>query len=86
MAMNDKAQTIGSAAFPLMMADAGARVRVVSLRGGASLDKRMMEMGIHVGAELLLQQREGGQIVVKRNETRFALGGGIAQRIFVQPV
>ena len=36
--------------FPLMMADEGARVRVVALRGGGGLDRRMTEMGLNVGA------------------------------------
>lgn len=71
------------ASFPLMMADEGARVRVVALRGGASLDKRMTEMGLNVGAELVVRQRQGGGVVVMRGETRFALGGGMAHKIMV---
>jgi ferrous iron transport protein A len=75
-----------SAAFPLMMASAGARVRVVALRGGAGLDKRMTEMGINIGAELVVRQHQGGGVVVMRGETRFALGGGMAHKIMVAPV
>ncbi len=71
------------AAFPLMMAGAGARVRVVALRGGAGLDKRMTEMGLNVGAELVVRQHQGGGVVVMRGETRFALGGGMAHKIMV---
>lgn len=74
------------AAFPLMMAGAGARVRVVALRGGAGLDKRMTEMGLNVGAELVVRQHQGGGVVVMRGETRFALGGGMAHKIMVAPV
>jgi len=68
-----------------MMADEGARVRVVALQGGAGLDKRMTEMGLNVGAELVVRQRQGGGVVVMRGETRFALGGGMAHRIMVAP-
>jgi ferrous iron transport protein A len=75
-----------SAAFPLMMASAGARVRVVALRGGAGLDKRMTEMGLNIGAELVVRQHQGGGVVVMRGETRFALGGGMAHKIMVAPV
>jgi ferrous iron transport protein A len=75
-----------SAAFPLMMANEGARVRVVALRGGAGLDKRMTEMGLNVGAELVVRHRQGGGVVVMRGETRFALGGGMAHKIMVAPV
>ena len=69
----------------LMMADEGARVRVVALNGGAGLDRRMTEMGLNVGAELVVRQRQGGGLVVMRGETRFALGGGMAHKIMVTP-
>jgi len=72
--------------FPLMMADEGARVRVVALRGGAGLDRRMTEMGLNVGAELVVRQRQGGGVVVARGETRFALGGGMAHKIMVSTI
>ena len=71
--------------FPLMMADEGARIRVVALNGGAGLDRRMTEMGLNVGAELVVRQRQGGGLVVMRGETRFALGGGMAHKIMVTP-
>ena len=71
--------------FPLMMADEGARVRLVALNGGAGLDRRMTEMGLNVGAELVVRQRQGGGLVVMRGETRFALGGGMAHKIMVTP-
>lgn len=72
--------------FPLMMADEGAQVRVVALLGGTGLDRRMTEMGLNVGAELVIRQRQGGGLVVTRGETRFALGGGMAHKIMVAPV
>ncbi|MDP2195967.1 MAG: FeoA family protein [Rhodocyclaceae bacterium] len=71
--------------FPLMMADEGARVRVIALMGGAVLGKRMTEMGLNVGAELVVRQRQGGGLIVMRGETRFALGGGMAHKIMVTP-
>ena len=70
--------------IPLMLTDVGQRVRVVALRGGMQLDRRMTEMGINIGAELIVHQREGGGVVVKRGETRFALGGGMAHKIMVE--
>lgn len=76
---------MSAAAFPLMMADVGARLRIVALKGGAGLDRRMTEMGLNIGAELVMRQREGGGVVVMRGETRFALGGGMAHKIMVAP-
>jgi ferrous iron transport protein A len=72
-----------SASFPLMMAREGVRVRVVALRGGADLDKRMTDMGLNIGAELEVRHHQGGGVVVMRGETRFALGGGMAHKIMV---
>jgi ferrous iron transport protein A len=68
-----------------MMADEGARVRVVGLAGGNGLERRMTEMGLNVGAELVVRQRQGGGLVVMRGATRFALGGGMAHKIMVAP-
>ena len=76
---------MNASCFPLMMADEGVRVRVVALKGGAGLDRRMTEMGLNVGAELVVRQRQGGGMVVMRGETRFALGGGMAHKIMVAP-
>ncbi len=73
-----------AAPFPLSMADEGTHVRVVALRGGAGLDKRMTEMGLNVGSELTVRQRQGGGVVVSRGETRFALGGGMAHKVMVE--
>ena len=72
-----------SSSFPLSMADEGRHVLVVALRGGSGLDRRMTEMGLNVGAKLVVRQREGGGVVVMRGETRFALGGGMAHKIMV---
>jgi ferrous iron transport protein A len=71
---------------PLMMSNEGDRVRVVALRGGAGLDKRMTQMGLNVGAELTVVLRQGGGLVVQRGESRFALGGGMAHKVIVAPL
>ncbi|MCB8746462.1 ferrous iron transport protein A [Rhodoferax sp. U2-2l] len=73
-------------AFPLSMADLGAQVRIVALRGGAGLDRRMTEMGLNIGAQVRVLQQQGGGLVVMRGESRFALGGGMAHRVMVTPV
>ncbi|MDM7456254.1 MAG: FeoA family protein [Tepidimonas sp.] len=68
------------------MASEGERVRVVALRGGAGLDMRMTDMGLNVGAELVVRQHQGSGVVVMRGETRLALGGGMAHKLMVVPV
>jgi len=72
--------------FPLTMANTGARVRIVALRGGVGLDKRMTEMGLNVGSELTVRQRQGSGVVISRGEMRLALSGGMAQKVMVEQV
>lgn len=77
---------VSTEAYPLMMADPGMRVRIVALRGGSGLDRRLTEMGLNIGAEVEVRQRQGGGLIVMRGETRFAIGGGMAHKIMVTPV
>lgn len=75
-----------SSTFPLAMASEHVPVRVVALAGSAGLNKRMTELGMNVGAELVVRQRQGAGLVIARGETRFALGGGMAHKIIVMPI
>lgn len=75
-----------SNAFPLAMASEGEPVRVVSILGGSSMALRVAELGLNVGSELVVRQRQGSGLVVGRGETRFALGGGMAHKILVARV
>ena len=65
------------------MAEEGERVRVFMLRGGHGLEMRLISLGLSVGSELTVSQRQGGNLVVIRGETRLALGAGLAQKIMV---
>lgn len=78
-----ESSTHDTAAFPLAMATEGERVRIFLLRGGKGLDMRLTSLGLNVGSELLVSQRQGGNLVVIRGETRIALGAGMAQKIMV---
>ncbi|MGD2118098.1 MAG: FeoA family protein [Chromatiales bacterium] len=71
------------AAFPLAMAQEGDRVSVLMLHGGKGMEMRLTTLGLHVGSELTVMQRQGGNLVVISGETRFALGAGMAQKIMV---
>lgn len=70
-------------AFPLAMAQEGERVRVFLLRGGKGLEMRLTSLGLNVGGELTVSQRQGNNLVVIRGETRLALGAGMAHKIMV---
>lgn len=79
--------TSASSGFPLPMASEDASVRIVAVQGGPSLARRLLEMGLNVGSEIQVRQRQGaGGLVISRGETRFALGLGMASKIMVCPV
>ncbi|MEN8261560.1 MAG: FeoA domain-containing protein [Pseudomonadota bacterium] len=69
--------------YPLSMAGEGERVKIVMLKGGKGLDKRLTSLGLNVDSELLVLQRQGASLVLARSEARFALGAGMAQKIMV---
>lgn len=71
------------APFPLAMAAEGDEVEIFLLRGGKGLEMRLTSLGLNVGSELRVSQRQGGSLVVIRGETRLALGAGMAQKIMV---
>jgi ferrous iron transport protein A len=73
-----------SASFGIGLAARGARVRVAGLTGEhPALAKRLEGMGIHLGSELEIIQREAGALIVRVGNTRVALGSGMAHKILV---
>ena len=70
--------------FPLSIAKAGERVRIVKVWTGSSMQKRLLSMGLHVGDVITVEQVQGrGPIVISRCGQKYGLGGGMAQKIFV---
>lgn len=73
--------------FPLMLAAVGERVRVVACNGGEAMVKRLAAMGLGLGSELQLVQREGAAgAVVMQGASRMAIGLGLLHRIRVEKV
>ena len=68
------------------MVGEGARVRIHALRAGRTLALRLTELGLNVGCEIRVVQRQGGGLLVARGEGRIAVGGGMAAKILVVPV
>lgn len=70
--------------YPLAMAADGDVVRIVGLRAGKGLDRRLTALGLNMDSVLrVLHRRPGGALVVARGETRLALGAGMSQKIMV---
>lgn len=71
--------------FPLSMASEGVPVRIHALQGGKGFSLRLTELGLNIGAQIAIVQRQGGGVLIARGETRIALGGGVAAKILVIP-
>lgn len=72
--------------FPLSMAHCDQCVRLVGIEGGRTLRKRLCEMGLNPGCELRVVHASGGGplILAVKEDTRLALGRGMAHRILVE--
>jgi len=71
--------------FPLSMAGECERVQISLLMGGPGLEARLISLGLNLGCELEVLHRLGGNTVVRRGESRLALGAGMAHKVMVIP-
>ena len=76
-------EAIDARPFSLAMAPPQSDLRVEKVLGSNQFTKRIAELGITPGSRIRITQRNGKALIVERGELRFALGGGMAQRIFV---
>jgi Fe2+ transport system protein FeoA len=62
----------------------GETVKLVSLRAGWGLQRRLADMGMTPGVEIkVISSGRPGQVVVELRGSRMALGHGITQKIIV---
>lgn len=64
----------------------GSHARVLHIQGGKELHRKLLALGLRVGSEInLLQYRNRGVVIATQAGTRLALGGGIAEKLLMQP-
>lgn len=71
---------------PLASIPPGTRVRIVSIEGGAGRRRRLMEMGLTPGTEVVLISSFPGPVIVEVRGVKIAIGRGMASGIMVEPV
>jgi len=59
----------------------GKKVRLVAVDGGRQLMRRLLALGLSVGAEIEILHQRGSGVVVARQGNRVALGKGIAGKV-----
>jgi Fe2+ transport system protein FeoA len=72
--------------LPLTMVAQGERVRLLKVNAGEALSSRLSAMGLTPGIELTVIQDSGGPLLLGVRDSRLALGRGMAQKIFVEPI
>jgi len=73
--------------MPLTMAAPGETVKMVNIRGGQRVRKRLADLGLTPGTELRGVQADtwGPLIVAFKDDVRLALGRGMAHKVQVEP-
>jgi len=64
----------------------GTPARIAEIRGGQQLARRLLGLGLRVGSEVaVLHHRQRGVVLFTGN-ARVALGGGVVEKLFVEPL
>ena len=70
--------------MPLSMASPGDLVKVVSIRAGWGLQRRLADMGLTPGVQVrIINSQRPGPVVIDVRGSRLALGHGVAHKIMV---
>jgi len=73
--------------FPLIYANPGEKVRVVSLAGGRNMCQRLIAMGLNIDSEIrVIRKGSPGPSVIAVGDARLAIGAGMALKIMVSPI
>ena len=72
--------------LPLDKLPVGERARIIDILGGRLLHRRLMSLGLRVGAEVSVLHHRGRGVVVLSAGNRIALGGGVAEKLVIEPL
>ncbi len=64
----------------------GHRGRIAAIEGDRQLVRRMLSLGLRVGTVIDMLKHRGKGVVIQNAGTRVALGPGVAEKLFVEPL
>ena len=64
----------------------GTLARIAEIRGGRQLVRRLLSLGLRVGSEISILHHRGRGVVLSTGDTRVALGGGVVEKLLVEPL
>lgn len=71
--------------MPLSLVSVGEEVRLLSIRGGQALRKRLADLGLNVGMTMrVVQVNPEGPIILAVKDSRLAIGRGMAHKVMVE--
>ena len=70
--------------LPLSMIGPGQRVKLLEITAGRKLKHRLTELGLTPGTEMKVLQDDGGPLLLAIQDSRLAVGRGMAHKILVQ--
>jgi Fe2+ transport system protein FeoA len=71
--------------MPLTLASVGEDVRLVDIRGGRDLRKRLADLGFNLGMSVRVVQMDiDGPVILAVKDSRIVLGRGMAQKVMVE--
>ncbi len=73
--------------IPLSMIAPGEEVRLVEIRGGHRLRKRLADLGLNLGTTLgVMKTDRHGPMILTVKDSRLVIGRGMAHHILVEVV
>jgi ferrous iron transport protein A len=64
----------------------GKSARIAEIHGGRRLTRRLLGLGLRVGSEVAVLHHRGRGVVLSTGDTRVALGGGVVEKLLVEPL
>ena len=56
------------------------------IQGGQLLSRRLLSLGLRIGSQVEILHHRGRGVVVVSGGNRIALGGGVAEKMLVEPL
>jgi len=70
--------------MPLNIVRPGQEVTMVDIHGGRGIRSKLYSMGLIPGVKITVLGTGGGPIMIAINDTRLAIGFGMAKKIIVE--
>ena len=73
--------------MPLVMVSEGEEARLVAIRGGLQLRRRLADLGLNIGMTVrVVRINPQGPMILAVKDSRLALGRGMAHKVMVELV